>query len=382
MKIILQNIVFTTGIPTTSDLYYRIVGQAKECENGLVLEKDSILSTDTYMNLFDYEHWEKHTVIKRILFSLKIRGKGILRFYSGLSGKDIVVERRIDCEDHFEVIEIAIPESCKLTQIFFRIRTDKKICIKEAYYFTKVEQILLKDIHLSVVVCTYHRRKVLEKNLEMLRASHFFDLKSEFYGRMSIRVVDNASEICKEKTKFLKVYHNPNTGGSGGFSRGIEETLKERKKYNISHIVLMDDDAEFINETFYRLYTFLRLIKTRYEKKSIGGRMFRLDQPYIQYTALETWNRGDVRHSANNLNMCQIKNLCNMNNVMGEYSGWWFACFPISFCAKNRPLPFFLHCDDAEYGLRQSDTPLVLNGIQVWHETYEYRENPLIAYCF
>ena len=92
MKIILQNIVFTTGIPTTSDLYYRIVGQAKECENGLVLEKDSILSTDTYMNLFDYEHWEKHTVIKRILFSLKIRGKGILRFYSGLSGKDIVVE--------------------------------------------------------------------------------------------------------------------------------------------------------------------------------------------------------------------------------------------------------------------------------------------------
>ena len=47
---------------------------------------------------------------------------------------------------------------------------------------------------------------------------------------------------------------------------------------------------------------------------------------------------------------------------------------------KNRPLPFFLHCDDVEYGLRHGGTPIILNGIQVWHETYEYRQSPVTAY--
>ena len=63
-----------------------------------------------------------------------------------------------------------------------------------------------------------------------------------------------------------------------------------------------------------------------------------------------------------------------MNNiqVMGR--------IPIEYVEKNRPLPFFLHCDDVEYGLRHGGTPIILNGIQVWHETYEYRQSPVTAY--
>lgn len=37
-------------------------------------------------------------------------------------------------------------------------------------------------------------------------------------------------------------------------------------------------------------------------------------------------------------------------------------------------------CDDVEYGLRCGKTPIILNGIQVWHETYEYRQTPIINY--
>ena len=33
-----------------------------------------------------------------------------------------------------------------------------------------------------------------------------------------------------------------------------------------------------------------------------------------------------------------------------------------------------------EYGLRLGTVPMALNGIQVWHETYEYRQSPVITY--
>ena len=67
-------------------------------------------------------------------------------------------------------------------------------------------------------------------------------------------------------------------------------------------------------------------------------------------------------------------------NEGAEYGGWWFACYPMDFVEKNRPMPFFLHCDDVEYGLRHGGTPIILNGIQVWHETCEYRQSPVVAY--
>ena len=47
---------------------------------------------------------------------------------------------------------------------------------------------------------------------------------------------------------------------------------------------------------------------------------------------------------------------------------------------KNEPMPFFLHCDDVEYGLRHGGTPIILNGIQVWHEVAQYRQSPIMTY--
>ena len=108
--------------------------------------------------------------------------------------------------------------------------------------------------------------------------------------------------------------------------------------------------------------------------------MFRADKKYIQYTKTEIWNRSEILHTGWMQDMRKVECLPWMNLQEGEYSGWWFACFPMEFVQKEKPLPFFLHCDDVEYGLRLGTVPMALNGIQVWHETYEYRQSPVIAY--
>jgi hypothetical protein len=108
--------------------------------------------------------------------------------------------------------------------------------------------------------------------------------------------------------------------------------------------------------------------------------MFDLNNKHIQFTASDIWNKGDIIHVGHKQDMRELKQLVGMNKEQGQYSGFWFACYPMSFARKETPLPFFIHCDDVEYGLRHGGSPIILNGIQVWHETYESRQSPLIRY--
>ena len=208
--------------------------------------------------------------------------------------------------------------------------------------------------------------------------SDFFDENSPLFGKVRICVVDNASELRDENMTFVKVVHNKNTGGSGGFTRGITELKKEE---GISHMVFMDDDVEFLMETFYRLYAFLSYLTEELEDMVVAGRMFRMDERRIQYTAAEKWNSGEISHVGFQKDMTLKENLKRINDSCdAEYTGWWLGCFSMKFVRNNMPLPFFLHCDDVEYGLRHGGIPVILNGIQVWHETYEYRQNRVITY--
>ena len=379
MKVILQNLIFNSDITGDNNLYYRMSGEVEEQENVIVLYQNTIISTDTYMNVFDYVFWKEHTIVDKVSFFIKLKGKGHIQICSGLKEEKILLEKFFS-EESFQNIELELPETEKEKEIYFRIISDGHTKIESAYFFTHIDPVFLRKIHLSIVICTFHREKMLLHNLNKLEKSRFFNPDSELYQKMSIRVIDNGSEILFDNTKLCKIFYNSNTGGSGGFARGIEESVKEEKKFGITHIVLMDDDVEFINETFYRLYALLQLLHKKYEKRAIGGRMFRKDRPYIQYTALEIWNGGNIIHIQNNMDMREKSNLYNINAVQGDYTGWWFGCFPFEFCKDNRPLPFFLHCDDVEYGLRQGLTPLVLNGIQVWHETSDYRQKPVVSY--
>ena len=43
-------------------------------------------------------------------------------------------------------------------------------------------------------------------------------------------------------------------------------------------------------------------------------------------------------------------------------------------------MPFFIHCDDVEYGLRCGEVPIIIEGVQVWHETWEKKMSPEMVY--
>ncbi|WP_196808857.1 glycosyltransferase [Butyrivibrio sp. FC2001] len=241
----------------------------------------------------------------------------------------------------------------------------------------------VRDVSMALNICTYHRVNQIKSNIARLLTMKFFNPdEADYYGHLHVFIVDNGAELEQVNNDFFRVVHNVNTGGSGGFQKGLEEIRASHNKF--THVIFMDDDADFLPETFYRLFALLTYMKPKHYYRSVAGRMFCLDQPSVQYTAAEVWNNSNLMHVGFMQDM-KGDSFESINEPMdAEYGGWWFCCYPYDFCKDNDVVPFFLHCDDVEYGLRflnsGGGSPIILNGIQVWHETAVYRQNSIIQY--
>lgn len=241
----------------------------------------------------------------------------------------------------------------------------------------------MNNVYLALNICTYKREEYLLGNLSMLRNSLFFtDEHSKYFGKMDIFITDNASELNVVSDEYVHFFHNPNTGGSGGFQRGIEEIRKSGKVF--TNVIFMDDDVKFELSSFYILYDFLCEVSEENAERPIAGRMLDIDNPNIQWTAAEKWNSGKIQHIEFLRNITDPSNPYTPGKVVydvdADYGGFWFCCYPYSFVKNNDILPFFLHCDDVEYGLRCGKKPIIIEGVHIWHQTWEKKYSPLIMY--
>jgi len=386
IEVIIQSMILPNEICDERELYFRTQTSKLVLQKGdsLILEKNANISTNTYMNCFDMQIWTKYTGVTKYKLVIEACGKGVIRLRS-LDSSVLLAEHFIDTHTP-QMHHIEFQKLDGVDIVYFEIESQEILRVTKASYVTTLKQKRKNEVHIDLLICTYKRNDELLALLKQIQQSLFFDNNSSLYGAITIRVIDNASELdmkndayIKNK-EYVKIYHNPNTGGSGGFTRGVLESRKEQNKYKTSHIIFMDDDVQILNETLYKLHAFLLLATKEYQNRVIAGRMFRMDAKAIQYTASEVWNSGNIVHIGENQDMRQIEYFKQMNHELGEYTGWWFGCFPIDFVQRELPLPFFLHCDDVEYGLRFGKAPLVINGIQVWHETFENRMSPIIIY--
>ncbi len=373
---VLQSVIMANSITEgITELYYRSASDIR-CEGmACVAKPGTEFTTDTYMNIFDAGFWGEYTTVSEWRFEMTVCGSGYVELWQAF---DEDREAPVwSC--HFDRKEMTVVQSPMFKQkqgmYYCRIKADGHVRISGMRYVTDNEP--CEDVRLGLVICTYRRAQDVQHHISCVKASLFCDKKSELYDRLKVCIVDNASELDVVSNEMIKVAHNRNTGGSGGFGRGMEEM---RRLAGITHVVLLDDDAKLHMESLYRLYALMSYIRQEHKECVVAGRMFGLDKKNIQYTACEIWNRGDIQHVGYNQDMCLMENLKEMNHRQGEYSGWWMACYTMEYVKKNVPMPFFLHCDDVEYGLRHGGEPVIMNGIQVWHETYENRQYAVIKY--
>lgn len=383
IKMILQKIVWQQQAVEESELYYKVANGIQSGEK-ILLSAGGKVDFCTYMNIFSAEKWKEYTGVQSITLSITFEGKIKVFVYALSSVDEKIVNSKIMQEE--------MENSSKSTKCTSRIELPAKgvigvtivaeedTVLYEGSYDTD-EVASRREINIGIGICTFKREKYVERNMNVLKKHLLNNEESQAYGHLSVCISDNGGTLEKEKIEDsnIRIVKNKNLGGVGGFTRTMFEHMRDDK---ITHVLLMDDDAIISPEAIERTYTLLTVLKDEYMSATIGGTLLREDLPKVQYECGACWNDGDIVATNHDFDMTVLENVVKNEQVQRtEYTGWWYSCIPVDFIKeKEYPLPFFIHRDDIEYGLRANGQFIFMNGISIWHEAFENKLPGFLEY--
>lgn len=389
----LQNLIYpSTDNCTEEALYFRRYGdvQYSFADEYITLNEEATIEFDTYFNGFSAGKWYKYTQIEQVGLCLLLKGKfRVTLWYKEKQPTQLFsrVVKEFYCDTEGELEEIKCEFDTEYNQGMYALSLmalEDESEFHKGYYYTQVEKDKVKDVRISLVVCTFKREKYVYKNMRMLCKSFLDNSQSELFDNLEIVISDNAKTLDMERLSNSKihVFKNKNVGGAGGFTRGMIESINISKERNITHVMLMDDDVVMQPESIYRTYKLLTLLKPEYEDTYVGGAMLRTDNQWFQTESGGRWNNGALISNKSGLDLRNLDAcLYNEFEETCEFNAWWYCTVPMKFDREdNLPLPIFIRGDDVEYGLRNMKHLILMNGICVWHEPFEFKYSSSMYY--
>lgn len=334
---ILQNILFPTE-------------ERCSCEEMFFHRAGGKFIFDGYFNLFSAAKWRTYTTISHV--AVRIQGKGAaLIALQGNHGE--YSELRVgETKDRYDRL-LDIPFFSNVQNpadfIWFSYTPlSEGSSLTTASYQT--EDLPKNPIRIAVDICTYHREAYVMRNLKVLEKSILDLPTSPLYNKLEIFIVDNGQSIAEESISHphVHLFQNINAGGAGGFTRGMLEILKSRRKYEFTHVILLDDDAVMEPDAFIRAAALLTYIRDEYDRACIAGTLLDVSCRYMQNEIGATYNKGVTTAIGKGEDLRTFDTVCcQEKDHRSDYAGWWFACYPLSVVSRNNlPLPYFVHYDD------------------------------------
>ncbi len=379
MEYKLQNIVFPSS--EALDLHYGLFYRGVRC----VLDRTSlklriadhvVIDFSTYLNGCSYSKWKQYTGICSVKLKLQIEGE----FSVTLIGYHLNAYSPVRTEygtynfDLKSIQNIELPFSDNGEIILgFEINSFKNVVLYGGEYVGVYSNKKLNDIELSLATTTCKKEVFIKNNIALLKKEileNGDDMKNHFY----IHVVDNGRTLVPGELEdwHISVHPNKNTGGSGGYSRGMIESMKQIPC--ATNVLLMDDDVIVLPEAIKRTYRLLTLLNENYQNSFISGAMLFYEEMNIQHEDIGTL-RKDCSYWPLKGRLYQHSLYDNLKNEQLEffgscrkYAGWWYCCIPINMIKTHGlSLPLFIRGDDIEYSLRCKADILTMNGICIWH---------------
>lgn len=326
----------------------------------------------TYFNSFSIYQWKKYTYLTRVRITGKITGQFDIAIYTlseNAEKKILLTESDINSLDAaFDLNEL----DGDILGIQFISKCGGSSISSLAYLGEFTEW---HEKRIGIVICTYKREKYVQATTDKLQIY----MKDKSW--LSVLVVDNGKTLKECNTDRYQVIHNPNYGGSGGFTRGIIENLDSGRN---EYVLLMDDDIDLETSSLDRVHSLLCGVKEQYKESFLSGAMLNMDFPNIQYENTAYWEKIKFCSLGRNLDLSEKGNLLRniiKNFYANQYAAWWFCCIPLGRIRQiGLPLPVFIKGDDLEYSIRNNREIIILNGVGVWHEAFEKKVQPWTNY--
>jgi len=386
---ILQNVIVPNprnDIRNIDQLYFRTEFPRACVSSSLpvTLNKYELLRFDTYINSFSLSKWITYTALNNLHLTVEFSGKlEIKLFHFWMEPNNRITQEILETEllesEHREKRSFELTFENPVGMVAFSVRSlEDGSTFFRGCYSTKIDESLVNPVKLALGICTYKREQYVKRNICELNEAFFSNESSELKGNLEVFISDNARTLDKADFSFpeIHVFPNKNAGGSGGFTRTMIEVNRANDTgAGFTHIVLMDDDIQFDAESVFRTYALLSLITRQYKDAFVGGAMFFIERPCIQHASGEHWCSSENRIISYNLDldMRRLEHILSNDAVTdADHQAWWYCAMPISTCGRNNlSLPLFIKFDDIEYSLRNLKELILLNGIFVWHESFD-----------
>ena len=202
-------------------------------------------------------------------------------------------------------------------------------------------------------------------------------------GTQKVRDQDGFTEAAARLGDKFSIIEQGNLGGSGGFARGMHETVEDgRSKY----VLLLDDDVIIETEGVLRAINFADFTRN---PTIVGGHMFNLYERSVMHTFGEEvneykffWGAVDSTKEAHDFSASNLRTTPWMHRRIDvDFNGWWMCLIPTSIVREiGLSLPVFIKWDDAEYGIRarrHGYQTVTLPGAAVWHMPWTEKDDTI-----
>ncbi|WP_286959034.1 glycosyltransferase [Arsenicicoccus sp. UBA7492] len=344
-------------------------------------------SFGTYFNAFPASYWRAWTVVQKVRLRVTTTGLGTIMIYrSNASGRaQRVKTQTLSGDSVATLVELDLKAFADGGWYWFDlVAGERGIVLDEADWQVDAEPV--RPGTLSIGITTFNRADFCAQTVQALAEAEELRRRIDM-----VYVVDQGTQAVEEEPTWpgaaaalggqLRLIHQDNLGGSGGFSRGMYESVTaDRSTY---HMVL-DDDVNIEPEGILRALDFAGYCRV---PTIVGGHMFDLHNRSVLHAFGEEVNRwrwwwGSVnglkeRHDLSKSNLRSTSFLHRRVDV--DYNGWWMCLIPTQVIREiGLSLPIFIKWDDAEYGLRAREAgyPTVsLPGAAVWHVSWTDKDD-------
>ena len=348
------------------------------------------VSFGSYFNAFPASYWRRWTVVEDVVLRVRVEGEcTIIVYRSTAKGASHPVQSIVVDSDEPETVEVKLP----LAQFidggwywFDIAAASRGVTLIEADWATRTDR--LNHGRFSIAMTTFNRPDYCLDNLRVLgEAPDVLEVLDHIYvadqGTDHVEDQDDFTDATKALGTKLRVIRQGNIGGSGGFSRGMDETVREGSS---DYVLVLDDDVVTEPESMLRAVTFADLAR---RPTIVGGHMFSMYDRSVLHSFGETiarynfwWGAAPRTVHEHDFGRRNLRNTQWLHRrVDVDYNGWWMCLIPTSVIRDlGLSLPVFIKWDDAEYGLRAkaAGVPVVsMPGVAVWHVPWQDKNDAL-----
>ncbi|WP_159448772.1 glycosyltransferase [Demequina sp. NBRC 110053] len=335
-------------------------------------------SFGAYFSAFPAGYWRRWTDVAEVRLSVRLSGAGTIAVHKSNARGNAQRVRLVRTDDGVIDVDLSLAPFGDGGWYWFDLyASDGDVTLESAEW--SVDGSYARKVGTaSIAITTFNRPDYCVAQLHKLGQDQTL---TETVDR--IYVVDQGNQLVQDQPDFeeaaarlgerLAVVRQGNLGGSGGFSRGMTETLEAGDS---DYVMLLDDDIVSEPEGIVRAVAFGDFART---PTIVGGHMFSMYEKSTLHAFGERVNRysfwwGGLENTEerHDFSLAPLRTTPWLHQrVDVDYNGWWMCLIPVeALRAVGLSLPVFIKWDDAEYCLRAADAgiPTVsLPGAAVWH---------------